>query len=233
MKQFTRMALSADAQALNETLRKQGLHRALSEVGRVRLTTACVGYSRLSVSQSLLALYESSSFHPSEMLGEVLSLLGTTRSPPVLSNVKLPLKSKEEYLEALRKSGLTTAFKSGVSALDEVRRAGQHVGRGEALALVKERTSTFSAARRLQSKSRRLGAHVQAVPAEPALVKQATSPPSPSLTSVHEDEVPLLEATAAAAQVEEAQAALEETQAGEAALLASEEAAAAEEEAAA
>ena len=96
-----------EAASLVEALRAKGIHQALSE--------------------SLLTLYERGSvrgFHPSELLHDTLGLLCKRRTPPALESIKLPLRTKAEFLAALDHGSLDVALRAGVVALDKLRRAG-------------------------------------------------------------------------------------------------------------
>jgi hypothetical protein len=51
-------------------------------------------------------------------------LLAKKRTPPLLSEVKLPLRTKEEFLAALETGRLNAALLPALRALDLERRAG-------------------------------------------------------------------------------------------------------------
>jgi hypothetical protein len=100
-------AVRREADALVVSLRAKGVNQALAD--------------------ALLTIFERGSrggFHPSELLHDTLKLLCQRRTPPPLSSIKLPLRTKAEFVAALEHSSLDTALRSGVVALDKLRRAG-------------------------------------------------------------------------------------------------------------
>lgn len=58
------------------------------------------------------------------MRSEILNQLGQPRVPPVPERVRLPLRAKDDFIEALRMCNLQSGLTSGVQALDAARRAG-------------------------------------------------------------------------------------------------------------
>lgn len=100
-------AVRREADALVVSLRAKGVNQALAD--------------------ALLTIFERGSrggFHPSELLHDTLKLLCQRRTPPPLSSIKLPLRTKAEFVAALEHGSLDTALRSGVVALDKLRRAG-------------------------------------------------------------------------------------------------------------
>jgi len=94
-------SVSSEAGLLVDALRAKGVHAALSF--------------------ALLDLYEQggrSGFHPSELLNELLSLFGQPRAPPVLSTLKLPLRQKDEFVNAIIAANLDGALRQGLIALE-------------------------------------------------------------------------------------------------------------------
>lgn len=94
-------SVSTEAGLLVDALRAKGVHAALS--------------------MALLDLYERggrSGFHPSELLNELLSLFGQPRAPPVLSTLKLPLRQKDEFVNAIIAANLDGALRQGLIALE-------------------------------------------------------------------------------------------------------------------
>jgi hypothetical protein len=55
---------------------------------------------------------------------EILNQLGRPRVPPVPERVRLPLRAKDDFIEALRMCNLQSGLTSGVQALDAARRGG-------------------------------------------------------------------------------------------------------------
>jgi len=99
-------SVSSEAGLLVDALRAKGVHAALSF--------------------ALLDLYEQggrSGFHPSELLNELLSIFGQPRAPPVLSTLKLPLRQKDEFVNAIIAANLDGALRQGLIALECVGRA--------------------------------------------------------------------------------------------------------------
>jgi hypothetical protein len=55
---------------------------------------------------------------------ELVTLLGTKRTPPALSALRLPLRSKVEFTRGLDASHISAALRVALAAADEERRAG-------------------------------------------------------------------------------------------------------------
>ena len=67
-------------------------------------------------------------------VSEILHQLGRPRVPPVPEKVRLPLRAKDDFIEALRMCNLQTGLTPGVQALDAARRSGHRFDtQGEAV----------------------------------------------------------------------------------------------------
>lgn len=134
---------------------------------------------------------------PHAAVSEVVAILGKERSAPKLGDVRLPLRSKDQFMTALNMSNLLAALKPGVAALEECRHAGEAMQPGEAVAVVRERAVGWHMSRKVAVKKLQSAATavVLGPPRRDAVPTQPPQPLSPAgSVSDPEDEEGLAQA---------------------------------------